>query len=473
MLIRWTYYNKVKSIDSVSFGKRLEFAYDANGDRVVKYDVKNKRKEIYIKDAQGNTLAVYEVMVGAVADSLFVKEFNIYGTERIGYMQERNYISKKCNTPLCSTITLNNPIGANSTMKTFLPTPNITPIQPLTTPTFTTFLGGSGSSLVNIYFGKKRYELTDWLGNVRVVISDKKIPDNTGGNIVLNYRPEILSIRDYYAFGSEINERTFEPIKPKYRYGFNTQEKVLEINKDHYTARYWEYDSKVVIRWNLDTKSSIDVSPYAIVRSNPILNADPNGDTIRTNKEGANNISMALNSILDGKANPVGYDTEKGIITFDEKIFNENIDKYNQLQKDILNRFNTLITHKTDINFRIVDIHEKLDDLGGESLKFKNRNGVVITEKLDDVIQKQNAYVARNPFSIGENNKIKNEKPEYSGIVTLHELTGHAYLNITQPMLDKKTHNTMVEQLQRDIQKIYKINGTYWYKGSPVQEHKE
>ncbi|HPQ09153.1 MAG TPA: hypothetical protein PK995_07990 [Bacteroidia bacterium] len=230
-----------------------------------------------MRNLQGNTLAVYEVKLGAVADSLFVKEFNIYGTERIGYMQELNYINKKCNTPLCSTITLNNPIGANSTMKT-LPTspPSISPLP--VTPTFTTFLGGSGSGVVNIYYGKKRYELSDWLGNVRVVVSDKKVPDNVSGNVVLNYKPEVLSIRDYYAFGSEINERTFEPIKPKYRYGFNTQEKVFEINKDHYTARYWEYDSRLGRRWNVDPKPDANWSMYSVLYDNPIINIDVFGD---------------------------------------------------------------------------------------------------------------------------------------------------------------------------------------------------
>jgi hypothetical protein len=114
-------------------------------------------------------------------------------------MQERKYINKKCNTPLCSTVSVCSPIGANSTMKIFLNTPNITPTHPLTTPTFTSILGGlggSGSSLVGVYYGKKRYELSDWLGNVRVVVSDKKVVDNVSGAVVLNYKPEVLSIRD-------------------------------------------------------------------------------------------------------------------------------------------------------------------------------------------------------------------------------------------------------------------------------------
>jgi hypothetical protein len=61
---------KIKFLENLKFNKFI-------------YIIKNKRKEIYIKDAQGNVLAVYEVKVGAVADSLFTKEFNIFSTERI------------------------------------------------------------------------------------------------------------------------------------------------------------------------------------------------------------------------------------------------------------------------------------------------------------------------------------------------------------------------------------------------------
>jgi hypothetical protein len=58
------------------------------------------------------------------------------------------------NIPLCSTITLNNPIGANSTMKTFLNTPNPTPISPKPVTTIipsATIILGSGSNIVSVY----------------------------------------------------------------------------------------------------------------------------------------------------------------------------------------------------------------------------------------------------------------------------------------------------------------------------------
>ena len=57
-----------------------------------------------------------------------------------------------------------------------------------------------------------------------------------------------------------------------YRFGFNTQEKVNEIAGigNHYTALYWEYDTRLGRRWNLDPKPVPEESGYATNRNNPI-----------------------------------------------------------------------------------------------------------------------------------------------------------------------------------------------------------
>lgn len=63
-----------------------------------------------------------------------------------------------------------------------------------------------------------------------------------------------------------------------YLYGYNTQEKVDEIAPGHYTAEYWEYDSRTGRRWNLDPVPQIAISDYAVNRNNPIYYNDPDGD---------------------------------------------------------------------------------------------------------------------------------------------------------------------------------------------------
>jgi hypothetical protein len=46
-------------------------------------------------------------------------------------------------------------------------------------------------------FDKKRYELSDWLGSVRVVINDRKTPVNIGTTTV-GYKAQVVSVSDYY-----------------------------------------------------------------------------------------------------------------------------------------------------------------------------------------------------------------------------------------------------------------------------------
>jgi hypothetical protein len=74
-----------------------------------------------------------------------------------------------------------------------------------------------------------------------------------------------------------------------YRYGFNGQEKVDEIAGvgNHNTALFWEYDTRLGRRWNLDPVPQINISDYAVNGLNPILYMDPNGDDkFKIHKEG-------------------------------------------------------------------------------------------------------------------------------------------------------------------------------------------
>jgi hypothetical protein len=64
----------------------------------------------------------------------------------------------------------------------------------------------------------------------------------------------------------------------KYRYGFNGQENSDEIAAGLTTAMYWEYDSRIGRRWNVDPLLKPDESSYLTFGGNPILNTDVNGD---------------------------------------------------------------------------------------------------------------------------------------------------------------------------------------------------
>ena len=88
--------------------------------------------------------------------------------------------------------------------------------------------------------------------------------------------------KDYHTGGSQMPGRSFNP--NSYRYGAaDGQEKVDEVSGtgNHYTAEYWEYDPRLVRRWNVDPIVKYNESSYAAFSNNPIWLTDPNGrDTL-------------------------------------------------------------------------------------------------------------------------------------------------------------------------------------------------
>ncbi|MCK6610376.1 MAG: hypothetical protein L6Q78_04980, partial [Bacteroidia bacterium] len=125
--------------------------------------------------------------------------------------------------------------------------------------------------------GAKRYELTNHLGNVLTVVTDKKIPV-CNGTTISYFIADVVSATDYSPFGAPLAGRTWQV--GEYRYGFNTQERDDEIAGfgNIMTAEYWEYDTRLGRRWNVDPVDQIFVSNYSVNGLNPIIFCDPNGD---------------------------------------------------------------------------------------------------------------------------------------------------------------------------------------------------
>ncbi|GIV28924.1 MAG: hypothetical protein KatS3mg027_2738 [Bacteroidia bacterium] len=88
---------------------------------------------------------IFEHRAKTQKDSLFLTELLMYGEKRLGVINENRFLMKK-------------------------PTQNS-----IVTPVIVT--EGKPPAKTNIYpLGKKHYETTDWLGNVRVTYTDKKSP---------------------------------------------------------------------------------------------------------------------------------------------------------------------------------------------------------------------------------------------------------------------------------------------------------
>ncbi|MBS1537050.1 MAG: hypothetical protein JST20_04815 [Bacteroidetes bacterium] len=125
------------------------------------------------------------------------------------------------------------------------------------------------------WLGYKMYELKDHLGNVRVVLGDKKTR-TTGTN---PFQPDVVSYSGYFPFGMQMQEDSYSG--NTYRYGYNGQEMDKDINSEGNitTAEFWEYDARLGRRWNQDPKPDASISNYATFNNSPIMYSDVLGDS--------------------------------------------------------------------------------------------------------------------------------------------------------------------------------------------------
>jgi hypothetical protein len=94
------------------------------------------------------------------------------------------------------------------------------------------------------------------------------------------YIAELNTASTYYSFGSPMPGRSFTATgNGAYRYGFNGQEKDNEVYGagNLNTAEFWEYDTRLGRRWNVDPVVKPWESGYAVMGNCPIALCDPLG----------------------------------------------------------------------------------------------------------------------------------------------------------------------------------------------------
>ena len=127
--------------------------------------------------------------------------------------------------------------------------------------------------------GDKRYELSNHLGNVLAVISDKKIPTLNAANLLRFFNADIVSYSDYDPFGMLIPNRNGS--SGEYRYGFQGQEKDDELkgegNSLNYTFRM--HDPRVGRFFAVDplTREYPHNSPYAFSENKVLASIELEG----------------------------------------------------------------------------------------------------------------------------------------------------------------------------------------------------
>tara|TARA_R110002096_G_scaffold289737_1_gene483959 strand:+ start:4296 stop:5555 length:1260 start_codon:yes stop_codon:yes gene_type:complete len=134
-----------------------------------------------------------------------------------------------------------------------------------------------GDNLYSRKLGGKGYEITDHLGNVHAVISDRKLwPQDT---MAEGFQAEVLSRTDYWPFGMEINGRSDSSFSS---YGFNGYERLDRLsgrgNSYDFGARM--YSARLGKFFSIDprVKEFPYWSPYLFAANNPIRFIDVDGE---------------------------------------------------------------------------------------------------------------------------------------------------------------------------------------------------
>ena len=230
--INWSVYGKIQSISKTDGS---DFTYTYYPDQKRATQLWNGITTFYVRDAQGNTLAIYDNKGGTVN----WKEQDLYGSSRLGMW-----------------------------------TPNVN-------------LANNNAQTIWDTIGHKTYELTNHLGNVLATITDKRIPYSPDGTTIAYYQPEVTTAQEYFAFGFAIPSRNYTLGQP-YRYGFNGKENDNQVKLDFdgkgipgsqqdYGNRI--YDPRVGRFLSVDPigKNYPELTSYQFASNSPIENIDIDG----------------------------------------------------------------------------------------------------------------------------------------------------------------------------------------------------
>jgi len=220
----------------------MVFGYGASGSRILKQvgadpDLGTGYREQYIRDAQGNVMAIYQFAPAPDQNtplSFAVTQRPIYDSSRLGLD--------------AATLELSDP--------------NYNENDPVDN-------------------GKVRYELTDHLGNVCAVINDVAEGYSTDADPESEeWHPELLSAQEYEPFGSLLPGRNYS--SDSYRFGFQGQEKDDEMHGatgTSYNYSYRMHDARVGRFLSIDPLAAKypHNSPYAFSENKVIASVELEG----------------------------------------------------------------------------------------------------------------------------------------------------------------------------------------------------
>ncbi len=233
--------------------KWIVYTYDAAGQRISKRVTKHNSLVVdytwYVRDASGNMLSMYSysgdstVATPLAAQNLIQNEAYLFGSSRLGSF----------------TLNRNVEVTAQTIDSSFT--------SPLLTDVIRRW---------PFVRGNKQYELTNHQQTPMVTISDKKLYSSSNGTTVDFYLPDVISATGIYSGGMVQPGRSFSA--SKYQFSINGQLKTNEIAPNTTSAEFWEFDSRVMRRWNVDPVIKLWQSPYVCFSNSPTSRSDLNGD---------------------------------------------------------------------------------------------------------------------------------------------------------------------------------------------------
>ena len=159
------------------------------------------------------------------------------------------------------------------------------------------------------YTPEKLFELTNHLGNVLAVVSDKKLPNN---------EPDVIAVYDYFPFGMQMPNRSKYSPSDDYRYGVGGHEKDFEIHSGWYGFGDYGYDARLGRRPTPDPIDQVSVSNYAVFANNPVMYIDPDGREVRVAQEYQEQFRNDLQNVFGDRTSMFSF-SENGRLQLDGK----------------------------------------------------------------------------------------------------------------------------------------------------------
>jgi RHS repeat-associated protein len=246
--ITWNVQNKPETVTKTT-GETLTFEYDPMGNRIIKKMITKDAQltTYYVRDAKGSLLAIYKeestTTSGATEKVLTLDEIPL---KQLGSYKPEVWVRRIENAGSSSEVLTKNTL--------------------------------STSSAYSRELGKKQYQINDHLGNVRLSFTDIKLSDlNATTNAPQNFRAEINSINNYYAYGMLMVGNTYNTSNTTF--GYQGKEKDSEFFGEgcayDFGARI--YDPRLGRWMSRDPLADKTHSVYDGMGNNPVNMVDPDG----------------------------------------------------------------------------------------------------------------------------------------------------------------------------------------------------